>query len=248
MLNNIKNVSPSEIINIAHNIALPISQEQLKDFIEAEKKKARVDFEKVIQKEIEDKGRNSSDLDVIAWKNECRSMFEKELNELINQSFNENTKQIEEQIVQPIKEVQNILISMNAIEFSQSCKYLSYPRGEEVAEIGENSKIRRLANAVNNLDLIEGDLYKPFGIKKNEVMDYYSRTLRNEESSWIKTPTLTRTHLGNRFVGGHNIDALIKRVSPISGRVLKGDYSVNNNVIHKRADIIPQTTRIHRGL
>ena len=91
-------------------------------------------------------------------------------------------------------------------------------------------------------------VYDPFGIKTSEVMDYYSRTLRFEESNWIKTPTLTRTYLGNNFVGGHNIAALVKRVPTIASRVLKEDLLVNKNVIRDRAIVIAQTTRLHRGL
>ena len=177
--------------------------------------------------------------------------METELNRVIQQAIKEDARLVEEVVIPLTKEIQTILKSMNSTEFLQSCRYLSYPRGEDVALLGENPKTRKLANNLYELTMMEGiynDIYKPFGIETSEVMDYYSRTLRNEESAWIKTPTLTRTHLGKSIVGGHNIAALIKRVSPMSGRILKGDCIVNNNVIRKRADIIPQTTRIHRGL
>lgn len=247
LLNNIKNASSSEIINIAHTL----SQERLKDSIEAVRNKTRADFDILICNEIKKYGVSANDPRVVEWKKENWSLMETELNRVIQQAIKEDARLVEEVVIPLTKEIQTILKSMNSTEFLQSCRYLSYPRGEDVALLGENPKTRKLANNLYELTMMEGiynDIYKPFGIETSEVMDYYSRTLRNEESAWIKTPTLTRTHLGKSIVGGHNIAALIKRVSPMSGRILKGDCIVNNNVIRKRADIIPQTTRIHRGL
>jgi len=249
LLNNIKNSSSSEVVKIAHNIASVSVQEQLKDYIVSESKKEREDFEKEIRKEIVKSGLSANDPEVVSWKKEIWSAFEKDLDERIKQSIKENTNILERELIQQITKVQTILNSMTVSEFSQCCKYLSYPRGEEVAAIGENHKIRKLRDSLYEMKMMDGgDVYNPFGIKISEVMDYYSRMLRFEESNWIKTPTLTRTYLGNNFVGGHNIAALVKRVPSIASRVLKEDLLVNKNVIRDRAIVIAQTTRIHRGL
>lgn len=249
LLNNIKNSSSSEVVNIAYNIAVISVQDQLKDFIDSENKKEREDFEKEIRKEIVKSGLSANDPKVVSWKKEIWSAFEKDLNERIQQAIKENTKILEGEITKKIKEVRTVLNSMTASEFSQSCKYLSYPRGEEVAAIGENPKIRKLRDSLYNMKMIDGSaVFNPFGVKTNEVMDYYSRSLQFEESNWIKTPTLTRTYLGNNFVGGHNIAALIKRVPPIASHLLKEDRLINKKVIRDRAIVISQTTRIHRGL
>lgn len=247
LLNNIRNTSSSEIINIAQTL----SRERLKDSIEAVRNKTKADFDILIRNEIKNYGVSANDPRVIEWKKENWSLMEVELNKVIQQAIKEDAKLVEGVVLPLTKEIQTTLKSMNATEFSQSCKYLSYPRGEEVALLGENPKIRKLAKNLYELTMMQGiynDIYKPFGIEISEVMDYYSRTLRNEESAWIKTPTLTRTHLGNNFVGGHNITALIKRVPPIASHLLKEDRLINKKVIRDRAVVIAQTTRLHRGL
>ena len=174
LLNNIKNSSPSEVVNIAHDMAVPLTQEQLKDFIDSESKKAREDFEKEIRKEIVKSGLSTNDPEVVSWKKESWCAFEKDLNEQIKQAINESTRVLEREITQKIKEVQAVLNSLTAYEFSQSCKYLSYPRGEEVASIGENPKIRKLRDSLYEMKMIDCNVvYNPFGIKTSEVMDYY---------------------------------------------------------------------------
>lgn len=70
LLDNIKNSSPSEIVNIAHTIAVISVQDQLKDYIDSESKKARKDFEKEIQKEIVKSGLSANNPEVVLWKKE----------------------------------------------------------------------------------------------------------------------------------------------------------------------------------
>lgn len=245
LLSNIKKASLPEISKIAQDL----SQELLKETVEAARKKTKADFDNMIREKIEEYGVNANDPSVVAWKNENWSLTESELKDSIRQTTERYKGIIEKHAVPLIEEIQTILESMDATEYWQASRYLSYPRGEAVAQIGENPKIRRLTNALHDLKMANG-IFKPFGIETGEVMDYYSNALRHEESTWIKTPTLTRTSLGENFIGGHNIAAVVRRVPQIVDldRVIKKGASINSDAIRRRENIIPRKARSQRGL
>ena len=244
LLYNIMDSTPSEIMSIA----LAVSREQLKDSITAARERTRIEFESYANNEIKNSGRNSYDPDVVQWKNDTWSLVENNLNEQIDRVISANA----EMLCDLINEVRQTILSMPEKELAQACKYLSYPRGVEVAKLGDNPNIITLRNAMNQMTMLDGvfkNIYKPFGVELSEVMSYYTRELQFEEGPWIKTPTLIRSSMddGKHFIGGHNVSAFVTRVAKLDG-CRSGGNSVNGRPIRSRATVIPQTFRSQRGL
>lgn len=244
LLSNIKNSSPLEI----RDIALAASREQLKDSIKAAKERAMIEFESYANKEIRNSGRNPHDADVIQWRNESWTFTENNLDEQIDRAITSNANTIYDMI----DRARRVILAMSENELALACMYLSYPRGVEVAHLGDSPKIIDLRDALYQMAMIDGvfkDIYKPFGVELNDVMSYYTRELQFEEGPWIKTPTLIRSSMGDgkHFVGGHNVSAVVTRVAKLDG-YRSGGSSVNDRQIRSRAAVIPQTFRIQRGL
>ena len=171
-------------------------------------------------------------------------MVENNLNEQIDRSISANA----EMLYDLINVVRQTILSMSEKELAQACRYYAYPRGVEVESFGDNPKIIKLRSAFSQMTRIDGvckNVYKPFGIELSEVMNYYARELQFEEGPWIKTPTLIRSSMGDgvHVVGGHNVCALVKRVTK-----LEGYRSCGSRPIRSRAAVIPQSYRIQRGL
>ena len=248
LLTNIKNSSTYDIRNIAHTIAVHTVQGQLEDSIEIAKQRAKNEFDEFVRQEIRKSGRSANDPEVIRWKNENWEKTKTDLEEQINQVVNENVKLLEEQICQAIYEVRTKIKCMTDAEFKKACHHLSYPRGDN-SIFNNNLKISMLENALSQMKSIGGnDILKSFGADLADVMDNYSSSLRNEHSTWIKTPTLVRTVMGPRFIGGHNVNAAIKVVASMKGYTPGGGFSKGSNIIRERWMVIPRTQRISRGL
>ena len=208
-----------------------------------------MEFDEFVRQEIKESGRSAYDPDVIEWRNENWTKTESNLYEQINQVIAENVTLLEEQITQAIKKVQTRIKCMTDSEFNKACHHLSYPRGDNSITINNNLKISMLENDLSHMKSIAGnDILKSFGADLADIMDYYSSSLRNEHSTWIKTPTLVRTVMGPRFIGGHNVNAAIKVVASMKGFTPGGGFSKGSNLIRERSVVFPRTQRITRGL
>jgi hypothetical protein len=237
--------SSTDIHTIAHTIAVQEVLRQMSDSIEVAKQRSKKEFDEYVRKEIIESGRNANDPDVVEWRNENWNITESNLNEHINQVIDENVRLVEQQIVQAINEVRTSLMCMTDAEFKKAYHHLSYPRGE-TSIFNYNLKISMLTKSISQMKSIAGnDIFKPFGVNLAEVMDFYSSSLRNEHSTWIKTPTLVCTSMGARFVGGHNVSAAIKEVASIKGYT--PGFSKGSNLIRERTVVFPRTQRM-RGL
>lgn len=247
LLANIKSASMQDVHNIAHAVAVSTVQRQLADSIEIERKRVKEEFDVFVRAEITKNGLNAYDPDVVEWRNENWARTESNLNEQVNQIVDENVKLLEQEIEQAIKEGKTVISGMTETEFNNACRYLSYPRGEEASLF--NFDIKRLRNVLSKLKYIAGnDVLKAFGTDLAEVMDFYASSLRNERSTWSKTPTIVRTSMGARFIGGHNVSAAIKVVASIKGYTPGGGrLSKGSSLIRERSAVIP-CTRMHRGL
>lgn len=249
LLTRIRDASPEECSRIAHTTADQLVRDGMKEAIATERAKQTREFEASIQAEIKKSGLSSSDSRIVQWKKENWAAFEANFNQQIEQSVNMNVKSMESYIVQHTTNVQKALKEMNSVEFIQSYKYLSYPRGESLARFIDTQKMRTLMEGLRGMAIeTHKEIYKSFGVDLARVMDFYSQALSSESSLWIKTPTLTRTFEGYNAVGGHNLSVNIKRVNSRTEFVPRFDMSDFNPVARSRESVIPVISRDHRGL
>ena len=251
LLTNIKDASSMDIFNISDDIAVLFVNSQWKDSIEIQRINMQKEFNEWVKKEIEEKELDESDPVIIEQINDLRNKNENEFNKQINKRIKEETETWRNYLRQCLQNVQLSLRSMTKYEYNQCCKYLSYPRGIEVAPWGEDHKIRNIINEIHHatsLVCIHKDLYKPFGVDLGDVMDFFSRKLSSESAAWIKTPTLIRSYRGAFFVGGHNLIANVNRVSSMTEYNPVFGERNNTSVPRRRENVIPVIHREHRGL
>lgn len=250
LLKNIKNSSSADNRRIAYNIASSLAYDLLKDTIVNAKAQTKIQFEEMVQQEIRKNNVSASAPAVMEWIRTSWDETERNLNEQISMALNETTKMNQEHIFLLINTVQATLQSMSTTELAECSKYLSYPRGEEVAHYGRSLTFRRLMEDLSALTMIDGvfkSIFESYGVRLSDVMNYYTRSLQQEESRWIKSPSLIRSFYANHFIGGHNVTALPKRIASFNEYAPVGNSS-HSNIIRSRAIVIPQITRVQRGL
>ncbi len=112
--------------------------------------------------------------------------------------------------------LQSQLKSLNDNDFNMVCKYLSYPRGEQVSR----NKIARLYPVISrtmHLAMLVGKTnYKELGIDLSGIKNMYSNALKNNSSPWMKTPSLIVSYNSPKLTGGHNLSSKIRRVNSIN--------------------------------
>ena len=147
-----------------------------------------------------------------------------------------------------LSEVRNMLKNMKQMEFDATCRMLAYPRQCTMFD-----NMNAPSSAAINVMLHEAilltrkDVFKNFGVNLGNVMDGYSKGLQTNSSTWIKTPTLIRSYVGNMAVGGHNLSpkiSIVKSLSEIPQRV----FSERITTVRSLDEIIPTVSRTHRGL
>jgi hypothetical protein len=114
----------------------------------------------------------------------------------------------------------------------------------------------KIREQINNIVGIRKDYLQYFGIDMTEVMNYFSTQLRNNSSTWIKTPSLVITYNNPNVMGGHNLASSIRfvrglttinTIDKVGGSINKGLNDMNVSNLRKRVDVIPIIQREQRG-
>ena len=100
--------------------------------------------------------------------------------------------------------------------FTQVCQYLSYPRGNWVSRASVQNHYRVIHNALQTIFSFGKPNLKELGVDLAGVKNYYSKTLQESSSPWMKTPSLIVSYNSPRLTGGHNLSSKIRRVNSIN--------------------------------
>lgn len=251
VLKGLRDMSPEDKRTLAHRIAQEVVSRQDDSALKDEIKRARRQLEEDIDREIRREGVSKSDPRAEQFRTMNMREFEEDVKKWLLENKDAWISQYEARITPEIDEVQQLLRGLSEKEFSQICRYMSYPRGNQRVGAVLEEKAIRLQKGITSLSLsgiYKTVVYESFGVDLGEVMDYYGRSLNHFNSTWIKTPTLTRTFGGYHAVGGHNLSARLKVVRSLTEYV---PVSISSNKVIEarlRQDVIPSSYRDHRGL
>jgi hypothetical protein len=99
--------------------------------------------------------------------------------------------------------------------FAQVCQYLSYPRGNWISRSNLQNIYRVAHNTLRTIFSFGKPNLKELGVDLAGVKSYYSNTLKESSSPWMKTPSLFISYNSPRLTGGHNLSSKIRRVNSI---------------------------------
>ena len=229
---------------------------ETKAHVDAEVKKAAKENEQHLAGEIKKSGLDESDEQIVQFIRDARAAHEKSITDFIMQNEAELKRVVSEfkqdaaqQITGQIDERQNILLSdVNIVQailkelddnaFTQLCLYLSYPRGDIHMEpdVAETAK-----KIIKHMKEIRTKYYRHLGVDISDVMAFYSDSLKDNSSKWIKTPSLVLTYDNPGVVGGHNLSTAIRVMNSL----------LSSSLPRNRSEVItPGTnkTKRQRGL
>ena len=115
-----------------------------------------------------------------------------------------------------LRSLQSQLKNLDENSFTQLCKYLSYPRGGHVSRANLQSLYRVIQNTLNTIRTIGKPNLKELGVDLANIKNYYSNSLINNSSPWMKTPSLIVSYNSPRLTGGHNLSSKVRRVNSIN--------------------------------
>lgn len=132
---------------------------------------------------------------------------------IFGQVQTENSRQIE-------LNLRNLQQNLNALSENEStalCRYLAYPRGEQLtyspalyARLTLARKIRQFAQEIGKSNLIY------LGVNLKDVKDFYVANLANSSAPYLKTPSVIITFNDFLTTGGHNLSSRISRVNKMT--------------------------------
>lgn len=183
------------------------------------------------------------------------TVYRDEQNAVIQKHL-EDTKKT---ILSDLDKLQYLLKDLDDDSFSKLCRYLSYPRGDIYAD---RNTIETAKEIANHLKGIVSNIYKGyyhyFGVDISNVMTFYSNSLKDNSSLWIKTPSLVLTYDNPGVVGGHNLSSTIRFVSTLQAanviNTISDNISRNTNlngitvIPRNRSEVIPIIIRDQRGI
>jgi hypothetical protein len=247
--------------------------------IENEIKRATKETEQHIESEIKrlmreenmSRTKVENDLEVKKWIKEVwadhnknisdyKGQNEIDVNNQISEYREQTRKDVEKNIAEKLSDldkVQSLLKDLDDNSFSRICRYLSYPRGDKYAEL---TTVETAKKITKHLRGVVGNIYKGyyyyFGVDMSDVMTFYSNSLKDNSSLWIKTPSLVITYNNPGVVGGHNLSSAIRFVSSLSAvnsiNMISKKGNVNMNISaaipRNRTEVIPVLQRNQRGL
>lgn len=115
-----------------------------------------------------------------------------------------------------LSSLQSQLKGMDEQNFTNLCKYLSYPRGTQLSNVAIGKIYRIAYHAISTVFTLSKPNLNKLGVDLASVKDYYSNSLRNNSSPWMKTPSLIISYNSPRLTGGHNLSSKIRRVNSIN--------------------------------
>jgi hypothetical protein len=115
-----------------------------------------------------------------------------------------------------LRSLQGQLKSLDEKSFSQLCRYLSYPRGKQVSQANMQNLYRVIRNTLHTIFSFGKPNLKELGVDLANVKNYYSNSLMESSSPWMKTPSLIVSYNSPRLTGGHNLSSKIRRVNSIN--------------------------------
>ncbi|GHU85258.1 hypothetical protein FACS1894153_0140 [Bacteroidia bacterium] len=115
-----------------------------------------------------------------------------------------------------ITKFQNILKNTSDEDFEKLISYVAYPRGYTYnkANYATIIKGRDLLNIIRKTG---NNVHKYFGVKINDVKNYYINSLNRSASKYLKSSSAIITFNDIRATGGHNISSKINRVNRTKG-------------------------------
>ncbi len=186
LLTNIKNLSPQRLDTISKEVGS-------KNFTKYQQTH--------LQKEIADWERNNHQT---LPEDRRKEVYENSL--MVNQSA----------IRIGLSSLQNQLKSLDEKNFTNLCKFLAYPRGNQLS----NSAINHIYGVAHNVIRTIFSYSKPnlgkLGVDLSNVKNFYSNSLKSSCSPWMKTPSLIISYNSPRLTGGHNLSSKIRRVNSIN--------------------------------
>ena len=145
------------------------------------------------------------------WERNNEKLPDNRKEEIIEESI----KNGQDALQRELRSLQWQLKNLDEQNFTQLCRYLSYPRGNWVSR----SNLQNLYTAVRNSLHAIFSLGKPnlnaLGIDLASIKNYYSNSLLESCSPWMKTPSLITSYNSPRLTGGHNLSSKIRRVNSI---------------------------------
>jgi len=142
------------------------------------------------------------------WERTYEKLSDKRKEEIVEENIT-NSQNI---VRNELRSLQSQLKSLDDKRFTQVCRYLSYPRGNQVSR----------ANLQSLYHVIRGTIFslgkpnlKELGVDLASVKNYYSNALKESSSPWMKTPSLIISYNSPRLTGGHNLSSKIRRVNSI---------------------------------
>ena len=112
--------------------------------------------------------------------------------------------------------LQSQLKSLDEKSFTQLCKYLSYPRGGQVSRANLQNLYRIIRNTLNTVFSFGKPNLKELGVDLANIKNYYSNSLQEDFSPWMKTPSLIVSYNSPRLTGGHNLSSKVRRVNSLN--------------------------------
>ena len=146
------------------------------------------------------------------WERTYEKLPDKQKEEIVNEAYINNQNAIRDEL----RSLQSQLKSLDEKSFTQLCKYLSYPRGKQVSRAGMQSLYRVVRNTLHTIFSLGKPNLKELGVDLANVKNYYSNSLKESSSPWMKTPSLIISYNSPRLTGGHNLSSKIRRVNSIN--------------------------------
>jgi hypothetical protein len=240
------------------NLEIEKLKQEYKESVDIEIKKATRETEQYIAREIRQSGRSESDNEIIKFKNEVWADHNKNIADYKRQSENDMNKQIaeyrqqankhieeyEKGVLSDLNKVQSLLKDLDESSFLGICRYLSSPRSDTYAELTTVEIARKITK---HLKEISNRYYHHFGINASDMMTFYSNSLKDNSSLWVKTPSLILTYNNPSIVGGHNLSSRIRFLSSFQAAFI-ANLNTTAAISRNRSEVIPIVHRVQRGL
>jgi len=179
------------------------------------------------------------------WERTYEKLPDKRKEEIVE----ENITNTQNAVRNELRSLQWQLKSLDEKSFTQVCKYLSYPRGNQVSQANLRNLYHVIRNTLHTIFSFGKPNLKELGVDLLGVKNYYSNTLKESSSPWQKTPSLIISYNSPRLTGGHNISSKIRRVNSInadkaiiaSGRPQAVSYDENTEPAQPKTTTSPSS-------
>ena len=151
--------------------------------------------------------------------------------------FKDVIRNTKEGIGNEFYQVRSMLQGLSEEKFQQLAKYVSYPRGTHIRNMGDYNMMLK-GKQINRLTWSIGKNYLYLlGVDLNDVKNYYANNLASSSGRYMKTPSIIITYNDLLTTGGHNLSSKISRVNSMT------NYKVSNYVPEDYKNSEPQPVK-----